>query len=417
MRDLILRLFTCLVLLIGPLLILNCGGGGGSDSGSSSGPQVPLSENPPQLVKTNLVTGLSQPWDLAFSPDGVLLFTEKCNGLSMRQSDGQIIRLFGPSGSGAALIATDMICEGQSGANGIAFDPDFASNRFVYLFMASNISSPRTNRVVRMTVNADYSGVSSRTDIVTDIAFKHTGNSHGGAGSHSGGRIRFGPDGFLYITTGDNHNGTLPQDLQLLGGKVLRVDRNGQAAPGNNTPAGGDARIFTYGHRNVQGICFHPDTAQAYTAEHGPNHSDEVTAITAGGNAGWDPQPDPGVSCPDNYCGYGSNNANGTPTPMTDLNKFPGAMQPVLSQDDSQGMGPCEFLSGSQWKSWNRAMVVGIMGGTRVDVLQISGDGRTLTDKITADLPAARIRSTVQGPDGNLYIATDSGEIWTVSPQ
>jgi aldose sugar dehydrogenase len=124
------------------------------------------------------------------------------------------------------------------------------------------------------------------------------------AGAHSGGRIRFGADGFLYVTTGDNHNGPLPQDLTKLGGKVLRVDRHGNAAPGNQTPAGGDARIFTYGHRNVQGIAFHPTTGQPYIAEHGPGHSDEVTPLTAGGNGGWDPKPEAGVSCADDYCGY-----------------------------------------------------------------------------------------------------------------
>ena len=92
------------------------------------------------------------------------------------------------------------------------------------------------------------------------------------------------------MTTGDNHNGPLPQDLTRLGGKVLRVDRNGAAAPGNSTPSGGDPRIYTYGHRNVQGIDFRPvgtvNAGQAYTGKHGPNHSDEVTPLVAGGNAG-----------------------------------------------------------------------------------------------------------------------------------
>lgn len=411
MKKTVPYFFTIAVTLTALLVLTNCNSGSNSASSDS---QTPLSENPPQLSKTNLVTGLNQPWDLAFTPDNVMLFTEKCSGLSVRKANGQIARLFGPSGSGAAVIAADMICEGQSGAHGIALDPSFATNRTVYLFMASNLSNPRTNRVVRLVIDSGFTTVSNRSDIVTDIAFKHVANSHGGAGSHSGGRIRFGPDGYLYITTGDNHNGPLPQDLQLLGGKVLRVDRNGQAAPGNNTPVGGDARIFTYGHRNVQGICFHPDSGQPYTSEHGPNHSDEVTLISAGGNAGWDPKPEPGVACSDNYCGYGSNNPEGEPTSMTDLDKFPNALRPVLSQNDSQGMGPCEFIKGSQWKSWDRALVVGIMGATRVDVLKVSGG--TLIEKVTAELPAARIRSTVQAPDGNLYIATDAGEIWSVTP-
>lgn len=379
-------------------------------------PQVTsLTENAPQLSKTNFVTDLQEPWDMAFTADGSMLFTEKCIGLSVRKNTGEIVRLFGVAGTGALLPAPDMFCEGQSGANGIALDPDFENNRAVFLFMASNLFSVRTNRVVRLTVNVDFTAVTDRTDIIMDIPFKNQSNSWGAAGSHSGGRLRFAPDGHLLVTTGDNHNGKFPQDNLSLAGKVLRVDRNGKAAP-DNIVTSGDARIYTYGHRNVQGLCFHPDTGDAYIAEHGPNHSDEVTLLTSGGNGGWDPQPDSGVTCEDNYCGYISNNLAGTPTSMTDLNKFPNAMKPVLSQNDSQGMGPCTFLVGSQWKGWDRALVLGIMVGTRTDIVKVTTDG-VLIDQVTANLPSARIRSTVQAGDGNLYIATDAGEIWKVSPQ
>jgi glucose/arabinose dehydrogenase len=159
---------------------------------------------------------------------------------------------------------------------------------------------------------------------VTDIPFKHAANAVGGAGAHSGGRLRFGPEGFLYITTGDNHQPTLPQDLGRLGGKVLRVDRDGQPAPGNKTPAGGDPRIYTYGHRNAQGLTFRPGTGQPFVAEHGPNHTDEVTPLVAGGNGGWDPQQRP-LRCPDGYCGYAG---TATTMPMTDTTRFPEAMRP-----------------------------------------------------------------------------------------
>jgi glucose/arabinose dehydrogenase len=363
-----------------------------------------------------VASGLSSPWDLAFLPDGSILFTEKCRGLSVRRTTGTITHLFGVSG--ASLVATDLFCQGQSGVHGVAIDPDFANNRYVYVFMASNLSTnPRTNRVVRLQLDAALSSASNRVDIISDIAYKDVANAVGGAGAHSGGRIRFGPDGFLYVTTGDNHNASLPQDLTRLGGKVLRVDRNGAAAPGNNTPSGGDPRIYTYGHRNVQGIDFRPagtvNAGQPYTAEHGPNHSDEVTPLAPGGNGGWDPQNRPGLTCPDNYCGYAG---NPTTMPMTDTTRFPAALRPAwVHNTGSRGMGPLAFLSGAQWKAWNGRVAVSIMAAQTLQIIELGSNGMG-TATTTAGLPASRMRSLVQAPDGSLYIATDSGEIWRVVP-
>lgn len=369
----------------------------------------------PKIQRADFLTGLDNPWDLAFTPDGAALFTEKCRGLSVRLSDGTIRRLFGTEGS--AVVANDFFCEGQSGMNGVAIDPNFSKNRLIYVYMPSNLKTdPRTNRVVRLKVDANFTTVSDRTDIVTDIPYKDKRNKWGSAGSHSGGRLRFGPDGFLYVTTGDNHNGTLPQDLTRLGGKVLRVNHDGEAAPGNKTPPGGDKRIYAYGFRNVQGIGFHPETGQAYIAEHGPGHSDEVTPLTAGGNGGWDPKPDEGVECADNYCGYISNRKDGKLTSMTDFEKFPKALKPLYVVEDSQGMGPCTFLSGSQWKDWNDALAVGVLAGQRVEILQLNDEGG-LAKQSVASLPKQRIRSLVEGPDGKLYVVTDSGNIWSVGAQ
>jgi glucose/arabinose dehydrogenase len=101
---------------------------------------------------------------------------------------------------------------------------------------------------------------------------------------------------------------------------------------------------------------------------------------------------------------------------MTDTTKFPNAMRPILVLNNSQGMGPCTFLTGSQWEGWNGQLVVGIMATQRLDVLQLDSRG-VLIGTTTADLPAERMRSVVQGPDGNLYVATDGGEIWRVTPQ
>jgi glucose/arabinose dehydrogenase len=368
----------------------------------------------PTLTITDFMTGLDKPWDLAFTPEKAMLYTERCVGLSVRRTDGTITRLFGKTDS--AVAAPDLFCEGQSGMNGVAVDPEFTSNRLIYVFMSSNLSTgPRTNRVVRLKVDATYTTVTERTDIITDIAFKDVGNTWGDSGAHSGGRLRFGPDRFLYVTTGDNHNGPLPQDRRKLGGKILRVDRNGDPAPDNLNPAEADARIFTYGHRNPQGLTFRPTTGRPIIAEHGPNHSDEVTALTAGGNGGWDPVPEEGVVCADNYCGYISNKRSGALTPMTDLDKFPNAMKPLFVLSDSQGMGPASFVTGAQWKGWDGAMLVGIMAAQKLYILHL-GDNDELTSMEIAQIPEDRIRSLVQGADGELFIMTDSGKIWKAVP-
>lgn len=370
----------------------------------------------PKLTRTVVMTGLQEPWDIAFTPDGVMLFTEKCRGVSARLADGRTVRLFGSTGS--ALLAPDLFCQGQSGVHGIAVDPDFAKGtRSIYVFMASTLRKPGTNRVVRLTVNADFTSVGNRTDIIDDIPYKAAANGAGSAGAHSGGRIRFGPDRFLYVTTGDNHNATLPQDVKRLGGKALRVNRDGTAAPNNNAPAGRDPRIFTYGHRNVQGITFRPagqpNAGQPFTAEHGPNHIDEVTALAAGGNAGWDPQKRPGLRCPDDYCGYAGDPAT---MPMTDTQRFPDAMPPSwVYNGNGRGMDSALFLDGPQWRGWSGRLLVSLMRGQRIVVLQLDARGMAIHDA-TVELPSARTRTLVQGPDGNLYTANDDGEIWRVVP-
>jgi aldose sugar dehydrogenase len=393
----------------------------------------------PGLTSTSVMSGREGAWDMAFLPDGTMFFTEKCGGLSVRLPSGAINALLGVKDSkGFPETASDLFCSGQAGMSGVAIDPDFATNRFIYVFSASSQTAPGTNRVMRLTVSPDLTKVSNRTDIVTDIAYKPKPSNHpfGDPGAHNGGRLRFSPaDGFLYVTTGDTHNGEVPQSPTRIGGKVLRIDRDGKAAPGNNAPQGFDPRVFTYGHRNPQGICFRPGTNQPYTAENGPWHSDEVTALTAGGNAGWDPRPN--ISgrgdCPDNYCGY-SPNQMGAVDPkeraafmsMTDTKQYPNAMKPAWNNDQlSQGMSSCVFLNGPQWQDWNGRMLVTFMGigihgtpvGNRLDVLDIKPDGSAATrTTVSLPMPAGRFRSAVQGPDGNLYVATDQGDFFQLKP-
>jgi glucose/arabinose dehydrogenase len=399
--------------------LIACGGGSSGVAPTAASPPTtppPVATGAPSLARTVVLAGLANPWDLAFTPDGALLYTERGRGLSVRRTDGSTALLFRPA---------DLVAEGQSGFNGVAVDPDFAANRRVYVYMASNAGGERDNRVIRLVVDAGYTAVSDRSDIVAGISYKRVAapGAPGGAGAHNGGRIRFGPDGFLYITTGDTHHPAVPQSPSALGGKVLRVRTDGSAAPGNAAPAGFDARVYAYGFRNPQGITFRPagalNAGQPYISEHGPGHSDEVTALSAGGNGGWDP------GCRDDparYCGYGSNQADGSPTPMTDLAKFPAALRPLWNNNGrSQGMSGSSFLSGAQWRDWNGALVVAFLAGQRLEILRLSDDGSLASTTPVFATLGVRLRAVVLGNDGALYVSTDgkSGgdEIWRVTAQ
>jgi hypothetical protein len=290
---------------------------------------------------------------------------------------------------------------------GVAVDPNFKKNRRIYVASTSdkyhgsgcktNFEKCDGNIIMRMEVSKDMKSVSNRVDIVKDIQYKPFESNHpfGGPGAHNGNRLRFGPEGYLWATTGDRHRGIVPQSPKLLGGNVLRIDTDGKAHPGNKPPRGFDKRMYTYGHRNVQGIDFRPSDGRAFTAEHGPWQNDEITALVNGGNGGWDPRPNVGGrgDCPDKYCGYMPNQKEGMlPAkraqfmPMSDT-RFSDLMPPAWNNNGlSQGTGSAAFLKGSNWGYWEGRMAVGIMGigfggtpsGMRIDVVDIAKDGQSI---------------------------------------
>ena len=395
-------------------------------------------------VKADEFQKADSPWDMAFLPDGTMFFTEKCKGLSVRLPSGKVNALLGVGDSkGYATVRNDLFCDGQAGVQGVAVDPNFASNRLVYVY-ASSRGPNRTyggfnNIVMRMKVDAPLAALSEISEIISDIGYKPAKSAHpfGGPGAHNGGRIRFSPgDGFLYVLTGDNHSGAGPQDPTRIVGKVLRVDRDGKAAAGNNPPAGFDKRIFAYGFRNPQGIAFRPGTNEPFLSENGPWHTDEVTRLVNGGNGGWDPGDNRNGrgACPDGYCGYSPNQMGAMPPaersafmPMTDLKAFPNAMKPAWTNNGlSQGMCGSVFLVGSQWKQWEGRLAVGYAGigihgtptGNRIDILDISRDGLSST-RVELLWPtfAGRFRHLSLGPDNALYVADEgSGMIYRVTP-
>ncbi len=331
----------------------------------------------PNLQITTVMSGLSNPWDVVQAPDGTLLVTERAGRLRVRLGDGTVRTL--------AADFSDLFVASETGLLGLEIDPAFASNRRIYTCQGAPGPSVK---VVAWTVDAAWTRVDRATDPLV-------GGISASSGRHGGCRLRIAPDGSLWIGTGDAAVGTNPQNLNSLAGKVLRVNRlTGAAAPGN--PAlGGDPRIVSYGHRNVQGLAVRPIYNDVWVTEHGPDRDDEVNQVVIGGNYGWNPVP-------------GYNEA----VPMTDRGAFPAAVPARWSSGvPTLAVSGADFLRGRAWNTWQGGLAVATLKNSTLRVLFFDSDGRLITTRTPAALNGTygRLRSARLGLDGRLYVTTDNG--------
>lgn len=332
--------------------------------------QVESVPDTPDLRAETVVNGLDHPWDIDFLPDDTLLVTER-SGLLSRVVDGTKTELESPN---------DVDANGEGGLMGLAVDPEFAQNQYVYACLNSTRGDVR---VARWKL-ADMV-LSERTDIVTGIPAAESGR-------HSGCQIAFGPDDNLWIGTGDAADETQPQDQRKLGGKILRVDREGKAAI--NNPDGPDTRVYSYGHRNTQALVFFPtlkDTSYGYSVEHGPDRDDEINDLKPG-NFGWNPGD-----------GYDES------VPMTDTDTFADANVSVWSSG-SPTIAPsgAALLKGRDWGRLDGWLAVSVLKGQKLLVLNIS-NGSVAGERSYFANEHGRLRAATLGPDGALYVSTDNG--------
>ncbi|KAA0232452.1 MAG: hypothetical protein JJLCMIEE_01366 [Acidimicrobiales bacterium] len=335
----------------------------------------------PGLTITQLVTNLNIPWDLTFTDDGSMLFTQRGGVLAVRRPNGSVNQV--------SADMSDLFASGETGLMGIVVDPSFASNRRFYTCQGH--TGPKV-QVIAWTLSADYQSAQRVVDPLVD-------NLPSSGGRHGGCRLRFDCTGSLLVTTGDAAIGTNPQNLGSLGGKVLRVNPvSGQGVAGNPFAGSANAntrRILTYGHRNPQGIDVRPGSCQVWAVEHGSYRDDEINLLRPGRNYGWDPVP-------------GYNEA----VPMTDLSKFPTAVPAAWSSGSSTiATSGAMFLRGAQWEGWEGALAVATLKNSTLRIFRFNNGGGILEVDTPAGLNGTygRLRSPVPGPDGCLYITTGNG--------
>ena len=362
------------------------GHGQGKSAEAITAATVGAREASPELTVTELVTGLTHPWDIAFTPDGTMLFTERDDGLRVRLTDGTVRPV--------TADFSDLNFGGTAGLLALVLDPDFVSNRRFYTYQRHTGAEMQ---LIAWTIDADYTTATRVADPLVGgipVNLRNRGPSHGG------GRLRFGPQGYLWVATGDGYSGTAAQDLSSLGGKVLRVDsQTGAGAPDNPFAP---SPVYTYGHRNPQGLVLRPGTSQMWSVEHGPDHDDEINLLVSGGNYGWDPAPDEGAE--DLY--------DETTTPMTDLVKFPDGLEAKWSSGyPTLAVGGGVFLEGSQWREWEGRFAVATLKTRSVRVFKFTEEGDLVSQVVVPELDRTygRLRTAVLGPDGALYITTTNG--------
>ncbi|KQU61132.1 glucose dehydrogenase [Rhodococcus sp. Leaf278] len=346
----------------------------------------------PGLTVTTVIDKLAKPWDAVVAPDGTVLTGERSGRFVIRAVDGTIRDL--------DADLDDLYASGETGLMGIALATDFDTSRTIYTCQGVQGSGGGTGSagtgsagggsdnhiaVVSWTVDPGWTALTRTGTLIDDIPVAD-------GGRHGGCRILAHPDGTLYVGTGDTATPTVPQDRNSLGGKVLHVNANGSPA------AGSPDRIFTLGHRNVQGLAVRPGTGQIYEVEQGTTRDDELNLLVPGGNYGYRPDRLPVI--------YDES------VPMTDPTRVPGALEAVWSSGSPTIATPgLTFANGAGWGSWNGAAVVSSQQGEKLVFLKLSEDGTEYVDEADALVGTyGRLRSlTSFGNNGAFLLTTDNG--------
>lgn len=328
-----------------------------------------------------VLSGLDIPWDTDFLPNGAMLVTER---------DRQRILLRTPRGQVRVLVSQPpgMWSNGEAGLMSLAVDPAFPRNRRFYTCHAANTRAGLDVRVVAWRLDPTRTAASPAGAVLTGLPVT--------TGRHAGCRLEIAPNGRLWVGTGDAATDTA-QRRRSLGGKVLRVDRfTGAGVPANpfsGSPNANARRIFSYGHRNVQGLAFQAGVGM-WSVEHGTDRDDEVNFLVSGGNYGWSPGPSYDES-----------------RPMTD-HSLPGRQIDAKwsSGFPAVATSGAAWITGRRWGPWRGRLVVAALRNESLRIMRFDSARRLISVRRP---PAAtrfgRLRSVTVGPGNALYVTTSNG--------
>ena len=353
---------------------------------------VPVASEKIGFEVVELVTGLEHPWALAILPDGTMLVTERPGRLRRVGADGAVSAPL----SGLPKIFVD----GQAGLLDVVLSPEFAKDKRVYVSFAE--PSLRGNKTGTAVARGRLEG-----DALRDVEVIYRQEPKLSSGTHVGSRLVFDDAGHLFVTQGDNRVDAAVQQLDTLQGKLVRIWPDGRIPDDNPFVKREGARpeIWSYGHRNMQGVALHPVTRKVWTSEHGPMGGDELNIPEAGRNYGW-----PVITHGRDYSGSPVKGAVGKTAEGMEPPHHVWEVSPALS-----GM---LFYSGKAFPEWKGNLFVGALAKSALIRLELDGDRVVHEERLLTER-AERIRDVREGPDGAIYVLVDeeNGKLLRIQPR
>ncbi len=339
--------------------------------------------------KFDVITeALDSPWGVTSLPDGRLLITEKEGTMRIVDAAGKVSEKI----KGIPAVNSD----GQGGLLGVTLAPDFAQSRMVYWTFAQNVDGGTLTAAAKGRLANDEMSIENAT-VIYQAWPAHKGTLH------YGGRIVFDKNGDLYVSTGERSDRvTRPQAQDLASGlgKIVHITTNGKAVANGPFATNERSEIFSYGHRNVQGLAFNPATGDLWSNEFGPRGGDEINRVQPGKNYGW-----PTITYGIEYGGKEVGDA---------IQQKEGLEQPVYYWDPSVSPSGMTFYSGNAIPEWKNNLFVGCLSGMHIARLEIKNNKVVGEERLLSD-ETQRFRDITQGRNGELYTVTDQGRLYRIA--